>query len=536
MKKFFNKEGKKPAKQKKLHSRLLLKHGTYNAVLIAIVLVAVVILNVLATAAANRFPMDIDLSLSGENTISEENADYLKTVDKDVNVVVCATEDGYTGGYMASYAYSMYMAQDSSGAYYEQTIKLLESYEKYNSKIKVTFQDPDSTAFSAVKAIVPDTTLNYGDILVYSSFELDGKDVTRTKVLTFTDLYELYDSTGYASMGYGVYSLSGSNVETAVTSAISNVTSEDIKKVGYLSAHSTSGAFDTLKSNLELNGFEIVEISDTIISEISSDIDAVAIAAPSADFAADEIAALETFLENGGKKGKSLMVFCDAAGADMPNLYAFLKEWGVSCEQGSVIFETDENNYLSGDPTTVGLVNAKTDTTSSVNNANKIYIAGTNMPLTAAYTSFGNRTTEVILTTQDTAVAAPITADADWTPGSEYTKRQYAAAIVTTDKQYDDDYNELASNVIVFSSVDFISSVWAAYDSVGNNAFTLAALKNVCGKDTSEFSFIQKTVATYNFTQPSEGSVQLMRVIFIIVLPVVLLAVGIFVWYRRKNR
>lgn len=528
----------KNTKIKKLRSELLLKHGSYNAALIAIVLVAVVVVNIIATALVARFPLEVDLTSTGENTVSEENVDYIKNVDNEVSIVVCATEDGYTGGYLSSFAYSTYMAQDSTGLYYSQTVKLLKLYEKYNSKIKLSFQDPDAASFSTVQEIVPDTTLKYGDILIYSNVKgEDGNTVTNARVVGYKDIYELTDSTGYAAYGYGTYTVSGSNVETAVTSAIYSVTSEDAKKIALIMGHGTTGAFDTFASNLKLNNYETVEVTEGILTAIPEEADVVAIVAPQTDFAASEIEILEKFLENGGKRGKNMMIFLNSKNNSLPNLYAFLAEWGAEVESEKMLYETNSSNYLSGDPTAMGFQNTKSDFTTSVNAESKIYISTGNVAMKAAYETYGKRTATVLMSSYDTVVAAPISVEVGkWTPDSSYKGAEYAAAIYTSDTIYDDDQNEYTSGMLIFSSSDFISSSWQAYDSVGNTAFALSALNSVSGKDDTGISFVQKTVTSLTFTQPSEASVTAFRVLFVILLPVAFIAVGVVVWYRRKNR
>ena len=535
MKKFSLK--KNTEKIKKLRSELVLKHGAYNTALIAIVAVAVLVVNIIATAVVGRFPLSIDLSSTGENTISRENVEYIKGVEKPVNIVVCATEEGYTGGYLAQYAYYYHTAEDSSGEYYMQTLKLLSEYEKYNKNIELVFADPDAASFSPYQAIVPDKTLQYGDILVYSTFKNDeGEETTNARVIGYTDIYSLSDPNGYAAYGYGTYTVSGSNVETAVTSAIYSVTSEESKVVGVLSGHGTAGAFDALSATLKINNYEIVDISDAIITSIPENVDMLVLAGPSTDFAASEIAVIDAFLENGGKRGKNMAVFCDAKSANMPNLYAFLAEWGADVQTGSILFETDETNYLSGMPTTMGFENAATDYTKAVNEDDKIYIAGNNLPMTAAYTTYGTRTANVLMTTLESVVAAPVEADATWTPDSSFEKQEFATVIYTTDSMYDDDNNLCLSGMLVFSSTDLISSTWEAYTAVGNSAYALAAFNAACGKDTNDISFVTKTISEYAFTQPTEASVSLVGIVFTVLLPVALMVCGVIVWYRRKNR
>ncbi len=524
-------------KIRKLKSELILKHGSYNTALIAIVAVAIIVVNIIATAVAQRFPTDIDLTTTGQNTVTAENVEYIESVEKPVNIVVCATEEGYTGDYLNSYAYYYYTAQDSTGQYHAQTIKLLKEYEKYNKNITLSFSDPDAASFSTVQAIVPDTTLSYGDILVYSTFEnSEGEETTNARVVGYTDVYSLTDETGYAAYGYGTYTVSGSNVETAVTSAIYAVTSEDRKIIGVLSSHGTTGAFDNIASTLELNNYEVIDIDDDIITEISDEVDMLVLAGPTADFAASEIKALETFLENGGQRGKNMVVFCDAKSGDMPNLYEFLAEWGADVQSDGILFETDTSNYLSGSPTTMGLSNAGTDYTESVNSESKLYIANNHVPMTAAYSSYGTRSATVLMNTLESVVAAPIDADASWTPDSSYTQQSYANAIYTTDMKYDDDNNALISGMLVFSSVDLISSVWDSYSAVGNSAFILSVFNTATDKDANDISFITKTVSSYTFTQPSQSSVSIASLVFTVLLPLALIVSGIVVWYRRKNR
>lgn len=523
-------------KQPKIKSALIFKHGAYNSALVAIVIAAAVIINILATAAANRFPIAIDLSLDRKNTISEENVEYIKDIEKDVEIILCATEEGYTGGYMAQYAQNLYAAQDTTGGYYSQTINLLNLYKKHNPRISVTFADPDANSFTEVQAKAGETALDYGDILVYSKFTAGGDEITNFKVLKFNDIYELTDESGYAEQGYGLYTVSGSKLETALTSALYTVTSEELKKVAFLSGHCYSGAFTELEKNLKLNSFETVDISDTIIESIDEEIDILVIASPKQDFSSSEIELIEKFLENDGKKGKSLAVFCDSNSTDMPNLYAFLEEWGISCLSNTILFETDPSNHLTDEPTILGFVNKETDYTKSVNSADAVYIADANVPMKAAYENYGKRTTTVLLETPETVVAAPLTADANWKPSADYKKQSYANAILTEETKYDEDLNENKSTVVAFSSTDFISSNWTYYDAVGNNSFAVAVFKTIGGAENTDISFVDKTVMSYTFTQPLQNSVTLVRIIFIGVIPLLMVALGVYVWYRRKNR
>lgn len=525
-------------KKSRLRSALIFKHGAYNTALIAIVLVAIIAVNVLATALCQRFPLQLDLTLSAENTLSEDNVKYLKeNVKRDVNIIMCATEDGYVGGYMEWYAGSLYNAQDNTKKYYPQALTLLESYEKYNSHIKFSYADPDAVSFSAVQDMV-DTTLSYGDVLVYSSYEKDGKTVTNTKVLHFDDLYELSEESSYF---YGsTYTVSGSNVESAVTGAIASVMIDDVKNVALITGHGTEGAFDDFASVLSNNGFKTTTVSDKILTSLPEDADIAVIAGAQSDFTAAELELLEDFLDNGGKKGRNLAVFCNYD-ANTPLLNEFLAEWGVTCESGSVVYETDGDNIYY-DNTLFYSTNKNTDVTEDVNDSDAYYLSVSAVPMQAAYTTYGNRATEVLMSTSDTCVSAPVAdllaaseAGKKWEPSADYKQQSFATAVKTTETVYAEDATYI-SNVVVFSDVTFISDLLAS-DPFGNSAFAASVFKSIAGATGTDVYFMAKSVATYQFVEsPTATGTTVMRILFIGLLPLAVIGTGCFVWYRRKRR
>ena len=526
----------------KIKSQFALKRGTYNTALIAIVLAVIVALNVLATMLCQRYPLQIDLTATGQNTLTEDNAEFLQQVDREINIVLCATEKDYVSQ-MANYAYNLYQVYSDQTAqnYYRQTQTLLRQYEKQNDKISFRYVSPDSANFVSVSSVVPDTNLAYGDILVYSKFTDETGERTNTKVLTFTDLYNLSND----SMAYGGgYSVVGSNLESAVTGAVSSVLIDDVKNIAYLSGHSTADMFDYLEATLGNNGFKINDIADKVIGEIPKDTDIVAIVGPESDLTADELKLLDEFLDNGGKKGKNLFVYMNALSAEnkTPNLDEFLKEWGVECEIGNVLYETEaENCVFSGGVsyyTAPYVYNAGSDFTADVNSSNGMYISMYNVPMKTAYTQFGNRSTTVIMNTSDTAVSVPWDAEIGDTqkPGKEYKTDSYAAAIMTTETVYGDG-DAAASNVCVFSSANFVSGSWDVYYGCNNLALSTALYKNVTGQETADVYFVPKGVPTYQFVEAAtKGETQTVLWIFMLIMPVAVLAAGIVVWWRRRSR
>ena len=84
------KKAKKEKKPKKLKNQALLRRGGYSIAITAAVLAGIIVLNVLVNALASRFVLEFDMSSAKQNSVSEENVDYLKNLDTEVNIIVCA--------------------------------------------------------------------------------------------------------------------------------------------------------------------------------------------------------------------------------------------------------------------------------------------------------------------------------------------------------------------------------------------------------------------------------------------------------------
>lgn len=526
-------------------SKVAMRYGSFTVVVSIIAVLLLIGANWLSTLISDRLPVDIDLTSAKENSITAENLKIIKDVDRDVNITVCASEEGYVGEYMAYFAQNNYQAEDATAGskYYQQTINLIKEYASYNPHINVEFIDPQETAFSKISSRYPSHSFVYGDILVESAavgekgeprLDNEGNQITNSKFITYDKIYSLSDTTGYAAYG-GTYTVSGNTIETQLTSAIYSVTSTKTVNLACLSGHSAANVFDTFKAKLELNNYNIVDLSDPIITSIPDDTDVIAIAAPTSDLSAAEIQLLETFLNNDGKRGKGLMFFAATSSPALPNLYAFLKEWGVSYDSASIMYETTASNYAN-EPGNIGLVSTVSPYTMAINNEQYIYIAASNLYMAPAYEAEGKRATKEIMTTSDTTVAVPASADASYdTSGLE--KEASSAIILTSDTVRDEDNNELSSYVICFSSADFISATWAEYSTVGNMDMAVTLANAAASRETDDVYFSPKTITNESFAERvSAAGVTAVKFVLMGLVPLMLLGVCIFVLIRRKSR
>ncbi len=519
----------------KIKNRFLFKRGGYAVLAIAIVLTGAILVNVLMSFLAKRVDLEYDLTSDKKHSISEENAEYIKSVDKEINIyVMAASASEYYGGYMNYYANQMGYT-DSTGDYYEQTTKFLEKYADLNKNIKVTYMDPYGTQMAEISTKYPESFM-YGDILVTCSFTTSsGATLDNYRNLTLTDIYTAEDTSGMASMGYDYYYINGSRLETSLTSAVASVISEETKKVAFLASHSKAGTFDYFKGVLELNNFKVDEITGDILKEIPQEYDAAVIVAPVKDFTKEELSALSVFLEGNGKLSKTLLFYGDTGYQRLPNLYNFLGEWGIAVENG-IVFETNDGYYMDKNHATY-MSFGQSNAPFTIANA---FLSGYNVPMYENGENYGGRTTQTIIGTNGTSVIVPVSADPSVAPSKDLEKRKLSNAIISTEEDFDNDTDKsIFSRVIAFSSIDFISQEYIErYASTVDYKLTaLNALRYGTGMSEKTITFENKTIdATSELYVTSSASVKAVRIIFVGVLPLLVLAAAFAIFFIRRNK
>ncbi len=518
---------KAPKKPKLIKNQALLKRGGYAMGITAAVLAGLIVFNVLVNVLAQRVNLEFDMSLTAQNSMSEENIDFVKNLDKEVTVTVCAKAEDYVGDYMNYYA-QQYGVTETYTDYYKQTITLLDKYRDYNKKIKIDYVDTQSTEFTQITTKYSNQTINYGDIIVTCN---DGGN-ERYKIIGYKDIYVLSEDDTYAAYGVTTSTVSANNIETALTSAISYVTSSKTKKVAFITGHSKTDYSESYRNLLKTNNYEIELISDTLITSISDDFDALFIVAPTTDFIDTELDAIAKFLDNDGKYEKGLVYFADAGAPYLPNLYEYLEEWGIGVGEG-ILFETNANNHMPDEPTTLGSYPVSED---KINNGISACITGYNVPIKALFDEEGTYKVTSLIETPESVVAAPVGTANNWTGADNYTKAAYSAVMQSERMTYDKDNVQINNYVFAFSSTEFIYSDYAEMAQISNKNIALAAAERAVGAEDTGISFVSKTIENESFSDSvTQSSSSLITIIFMIALPVGLLATSIYVYIRRKN-
>ena len=525
-----SKKEKKP-KTKKLKNVNAARKGLVMIITVVVLAAVLILVNVGSVIIAQKLPTTVDVTADNSNSLTDDNIKFIKSINENVEIIICATREGYTGSEMVQYAANTYYVQENTTPYnyYNQTITLIEMYPKYNSKIKVNFVDTQKPDFNLLEQ-ESGIDISYGDIIVRCKKQ--GSETYNTMVVSFDDIYELYDaSNGYASMGYGYYTITSSNIESKLSSAIYTVASSEKRNIAFLAGHSDTDAAKTLTSTLTEYNYDITEVPGRVDSDILSKVDTVLLVAPVSDLTGEELKAMDKFLDNDGKRGKNFLVFGSLSSPATPNLDQFMEEWGIKVEDG-IAYETESSKRV--DDATIMLELSKDDLVKNISASEKYYYSSSNKALSQVFETKDSRTTHILMTTSDTATIAPKEAVNGYTAPKDAELKKIPVVMVCEDTTYDDKLDEISSYVGYFGSEDIISSFWTNYNDIGNLDFAVTTVNATGGRANSMY-FLPKITGTNALTL-TESQKKTVRVITFWVIPPLILIGGVWIWIRRRNR
>lgn len=511
------------------------KYSTLSTVLVVIFIVCVVGVNVLASFVSERFNLDLDLTASGDYTLTEENVEYVRNLNKPVVITVSTTEDAYTEGTYLTLVESTYYCQDPTrGRYFKQAIELLKNYAKVNPNITVQFVDSTSPAFYEYQDRFNNSVV-YGDIIV------ECTENEKYKILGLEDLYEIQSSSSsYMDMYYGngYYYISGSKVETAVTSALSYVNSDETDVMTIIEGYNTNEqVVSVFQQYYQSQNYLCQTIQNLTASNIPEDTDILVMLAPTTDLTDDEIKKIDEFLVNDGRYGKHLLYFASPDQRNTPNLDALLREWGIECGSGTV-YETDTDNYLAMYGATSQKLEVAVEDGAYTDNLSDRDVYGLlQRPVTALFQEMGKYTVTELLKTSETSTIMPIDADINtWQPADDAVYEYYDAMVLSTYSTGDHtgEQEQLQSSVCVVAGVydlEFINM-----ESYGNGQMLLNVTNNMVRRDeNATFSVENKSIDVHSMTV-NGFQVFIIFIVSIILIPILVLVLGIVIYVRRKRR
>lgn len=527
------KKEKKEKKQEKAFNTKKLKHGTMATVLTCVFIALLVMVNIVTTMIFDRYPVTIDLTSDKIYSVSEDSEEYVKNVDVDVTVTIFADEEAYTN-------YS---------AYNKQAVELLKNYCKLNDHISYRFMDIDSN---------PDVVKNYTDsvsqfdIIFETNTEIDGEKIQRTRKLGMVDLLSFnsefvseLSQSGYSidmlveQAGsdltflayYGGY-VESSNAEQAFTSALMTVTDPHPVYVTILTGRSEITDLAYFQTLLVANGYNVNSV-DITKEDIPENTSVIVVPAPKTDYLEAEITKLSDFLNNDGDLGRQLIYIASYGQDDTPNIDEFLEEYGLSIGDG-VICETYQSNYYNY-PFITTATNLSDSFDQDITASEPVISSWFTRPVNALFEEKDMITVQEYIKSTDDAY----TADVSMTTGEisdriETGEQCYMAVGSKAKFLNDSEGTTVYSSILCFGSEYLLNDNILAAEQYNNREYVLSVINGITHK-TDGVTITPKTI-TGNAFDINERQKNILKWTFSAIIPAAVLAVGIVVWIRRKNK
>ena len=532
-------------KAKKFDTKKL-RYGTLATAITAVFIVVVVLINVIVGIVMERYPLKLDLTSNKIYEISDRTIEYLKGVDRNVELVVMSDETHY-----------------KTNSDYKKAAEILEKYAMYSDKIKVKYVDMKKN---------PDEYAKYND--KYSG-EIQENNIViacgdKIRVTATDNLFILEPN--YATQRYEVV---GFQAEQILTSAIMHVTNANPKKVAFINAEPHAINLDSLgilASVMDSNGYEY-EVVDLKTQDLTNEFNIVVLLAPKDDLTTTEVDKIRKFLDNDGYYSKNMLYVGDIYQGLTPNIDAFIEEWGFKLGRSTIVEAEDaQRQYVTlvsdasiGQTYNVGasLVNIAEDVYSKgLVNTNLPIVAPQARPIEVLWEANGQRTTTVLLNTTSSSYLYPyaqeaqkakdsltadetteadeeaateettVTEEVDFDPETAEKKAQVVMAVGEKSKALGD--SRVASKVMVLSSASMLDYAVMENKSYNNSEYIINSLNVMTGKESGIIveskEFNSQTIAI------SEKQIKNLRNVVMVVIPSIVFAIGLFVYIRRRNR
>ena len=477
------------AKQSSSGDGRVFRSGVWSAAIAAAVIVLAVLVNLIVRAIPSRYT-EFDLSEAGLYTLSESSRQVADDLTQDVTIY--------------------YLAQTGNE---DQIIsKLLDKYAAQSSHITWELKDP---------AVYPTFAAQYGaqDLTSGGLILVCGE---QSKVLDTAELYD-YDYSDYAATGAANVTFDG---ESKITSAIYQLTSGESRHVYYTTNHGEQALTSTLTDALESQNLTVSAL-DLLSQTIPEDCDLLVINDPAQDFSGagslvDELGQLRSYLSNGGR----VLLLTDSY-YSTPNLDAVMAEFGLTRTEGLVV-EGDTNHYLNGYPALYLLPDyASTEESTALDGVNTSRRVLLQMAQGITLTETEHVVSDALLVSSDSAYSKPegyemtTTEKADGDIAGPFTLAAYAR-------------NEDTGAQVIWVNCGNMDNEGIYQVIPGNVTFLQGCAVSLAGQESAVL-IDSKALEAAPLEVPSIAASTL-GLLFVIVLPAALLAVGAVVVVLRRRK
>ncbi|MDL2288620.1 GldG family protein [Oscillospiraceae bacterium OttesenSCG-928-F05] len=480
-----------------------IKFGSIATAFTVLFIVAVVVLNILATFLTDRFALRADMTDARIFDITDQTKQYLAELKEEITITVLAPESLYEEG-----------AVDATASGSLRPVKeILTRYEALSGgRVTVRYVDPYTNG-DIVSKYNTLSNLNRGDIIVESD--------RRFKRVQPSSLYSWTQDPSQLEQ-----QVTGIQAEQTLTSAIAYCVMEKLPKALNIIGHDEE-SLRSLNSILTSGNYDLSTIN-ILTEEIPDDCSMIIINKPKADYSDADINKLDAYFARGG----NAMIFLDLEIKSLPVLERYIAEWGVKFESMRV---ADAERAIGNQPNMLAPIpDASHEITKGLAGRGQYLLSPDTRALTILYDQQNWRSTYPLLYSSSESYGKYVTAGSSATSVAREAgdpAGPFDICVLTEDANAGTPGAKVSR--ILFASTGLALDDVLDNDTFRNSAFFARALNYMgANEDTILVEPIYFTSSTLSIIRT-----QVMGVFWVLVvaIPVVILGTGTFVWIKRRN-
>ncbi len=483
-------------------TRRRLTYGTISIGLVIAFVAAIVLANMGVSYLTDRFYLKADITPTGVYEISDTSKLLLQNMNRDVRVHILLSEDNVI-----------------NSTYYNVANEFLKRYRALSdNRISIDYIDIYKNPAFLNNYRTTDDEITAGSFIIESDL--------RYKVLKLADLYELRTTLNQQTYEMSQF-VSGIDADQNLASAIQYVTAQDLPTVVFVTGHNEEyGKIFTSFFTDANYGYDEV---NTVFDEIPGDAAILVVGVPTADYAAYEIDKLDAYMKAGG----NIILFTAVSPVETPNLDEWLEEWGIGMRNLMVLDE--QRSMISPVNVVVDIVDDIVCEDMDITNTTYIMLPQARA-MEQLWDYNDNRRTTVVLQSSASSYGKEYSTETQFDTYSQEegdTAGPFPVGILSR-------YGVTANGVSTSAKILALSSIFMSSDSVfdfaglSNKAFFLEAI-DYMNPRTDTLTIESRDYYSDNLTILSSQA-NVVFWILIVIIPVLILALGLYVWLRRRHK
>nr|WP_300822190.1 Gldg family protein [uncultured Schaedlerella sp.] len=477
-------------KMKRLFHTTGTAHGMYSVGLTAVVVAIVVVVNLIFGQLPEKY-RSIDVSNSKIYEITDTSREFLKDLDTEVKFTVLAVQEETD----------------------ERIRTFLSKYASLSKHIKVEWIDP---------VLHPSALQDYD--ASENSIIVSCEETDRTTAVTFDQIVVVDYSSYYYTGSISENEFDG---EGQLTSAVNYVTSEEEKQIYRTAGHGESTLPANITELMDKNNYTVSEWNLLMNQDIPEDCDLLLMNAPANDLTEEERDAVLSYLAEGGKM---MLLLGETNATELPNLAAVMKEYGMEAADGYI---ADPQRCYQGNAFYIfPMLSLSGDMAKGMASEMVLLINAHGLNLTDPARDTISATSFMTTSNSGAAVTEETQTDGTYTLGAVATETVSGNGDESAEDGGNTDAQTKETRLIVISSANMIDSqLTETFTTLENTTlFMNAVTANFDGVEN--LSIEPKSLAVqYNTIQ----HVGLLSLFAIFGIPLVILAGGFTVWFKRRK-